>query len=394
MKVTFYSNFLNHHQLTFCFEMYKHLGDDFTFVATEPISTERLKMGYMDMSDLYLFSLNTFSNKESFDKGIKLGVESDVVIIGSAPDLFIQNRLIENKLTFRYSERVFKKGQWRVLNPRILYSLYKHHTKYRNNRLYMLCASAYTACDFKLVRAYKDKTYKWGYFPEVKQYDIDSLLSRKNKSIPKLLWVGRLLELKHPESAIKVANMLKKDGYSFTLDIIGTGKLETYLKKLIQKYNLTDRVNMLGSMKQEDVRKHMELANIYLFTSDYNEGWGAVLNEAMNSGCAVVASHAIGSVPFLVKNEKNGLIYKNEIIQGLFSCTKRLLDDHKLCEQLAREAYKTLENTWNAKVAVERFLKLANGLLKDENILFQDGPCSKAEIIKQKNMYKHITNEV
>jgi len=140
-------------------------------------------------------------------------------------------------------------------------------------------------------------------------------------------------------------------------------------------------------MKPEQVREHMEKSNIYLFTSDFNEGWGAVLNESMNSGCAVVASHAIGSVPFLIKNEKNGFIYKNGDIQDLYQYTKRLLDDRRLCVKLGREAYRTLAETWNAKVAAERFIQLAKGLLRDENVLFQDGPCSKANTIKQRDVY-------
>ena len=49
----------------------------------------------------------------------------------------------------------------------------------------------------------------------------------------------------------------------------------------------------------------MEKSEIFLFTSDKGEGWGAVLNESMNSACAVVASHAIGSVPFLLKDGEN-----------------------------------------------------------------------------------------
>ena len=367
--------------------MYNRLGEDFKFVATEPVHEERLKMGYHDMSELYPFTLNTYISNENHLEGVRLGTVSDVVIIGAAPDLYIKNRLNENKIIFRYSERIFKRGQWRVLNPRIAYSLYRDHTRYRNKKVYMLCASAYTADDFNLVGAYKKKTYKWAYFPEVKQYNIEGLISKKKNSIPKILWAGRFLDWKHTDHAILTANMLKKLGYKFTLDIIGTGELGNHLKDIINEYNLSDRVNLLGSMKPEDVRKHMELANIYLFTSDYNEGWGAVLNESMNSGCAVVASHAIGSVPFLMKNGLNGLIYKNGDIQDLFKCTKGLLDDSKLCEQLGREAYKTLENVWNANVAAERFLKLANGLLMDENISFQDGPCSKASVIRQHNMY-------
>lgn len=389
LKVTFYSNFLNHHQLPFCIEMYNYLGDEFRFVATEPIAEERLKMGYADMSELFPFSLNTYSSKDNYEQGMQLGIESDVVIIGSAPDIFIKDRLGKNKLTFRYSERIFKKGQIKVLWPRTLCSLYKHHVKYKNHRLYMLCASAYTACDFNLVGAYKDKTYKWGYFPEVKQHDIEMLLSKKKNSIAKILWVGRLLDLKHPEQTLIVADILKKEGYNFTLDIIGDGYLKNNLRNLIEEYNLEDRVNMLGSMKPEDVRKHMEAANIYLFTSDYNEGWGAVLNEAMNSGCAVVASHAIGSVPFLIENERNGLVYKNADVQQLFACTRRLLNDSGLCERLGVEAYKTLAGTWNAKIAADRFIQLATGLLEGKNVRFKDGPCSRAEIIKQCDMYSY-----
>ncbi len=52
---------------------------------------------------------------------------------------------------------------------------------------------------------------------------------------------------------------------------------------------------MLGAMSPDKVRAYMERADVFLFTSDFNEGWGAVLNESMNSGCAVVASHAMVS---------------------------------------------------------------------------------------------------
>ena len=35
MKITFYSNYLNHHQLPFCIELNRLYGEDFKFVATE-----------------------------------------------------------------------------------------------------------------------------------------------------------------------------------------------------------------------------------------------------------------------------------------------------------------------------------------------------------------------
>ncbi|PIC68048.1 hypothetical protein CSV78_04450 [Sporosarcina sp. P16a] len=387
MKVTFYSNFLNHHQLPFCLEMYERLGRDFKFVATEPMHEERVELGYEDMSEKYPFTLNSYATDENYHKALQLSEESEIVIIGSAPAIFIKERLKQNKITFRYSERIFKKGRYRVVSPRSFFPLVKNHTRYLNKNVYMLCASAYTAADFRLVGAYKKKAFKWGYFPEVKRHDIKELMEKKQNRVPKILWVGRLLGLKHPEQAIQVAAMLKASDYLFHMDIIGSGEMEDELKEMIEKYDLSTHVNLLGNMKPDEVRRHMERANIYLFTSDFNEGWGAVLNEAMNSGCAVVASHAIGSVPFLLEQNKNGLIYKNGDIHHLYKCVASLLDTTGLAERLGIEAYHTLYETWNAKYATTRLINLFESLLGGIHLHYEQGPCSQAEILTHKFIY-------
>lgn len=388
MKITFFSNFLNHHQLPFCMEMYEYIGEDFKFVATEPVPKERINMGYHDMSTQYPFALNTYSSKKAYEEAVKLGNESDVVIIGSAPRAFIKNRIKKNKLTFYYMERVFKKGRYRVFNPRNFLPMLIKHTINRNKELYMLCASAYTSADFNLVGSYRNKAYKWGYFPEVKKYDLNELMSiKKQNKMPKLLWVGRFLDWKHPDDAVKLGKMLKDNGYKFDLDIIGTGPMESQIKNMIVSNNLQNEVKLLGSMKPEQVREHMEKANIFLFTSDFNEGWGAVLNESMNSGCGIVASHAIGSVPFLLKNKTNGLIYKSGDINHLYENVKYLLDNEKECYQMGINAYNTLHESWNAKEAAKRFIKLSEGLLNGNIPAFKDGPCSIAENISQKYKY-------
>lgn len=388
MKITFFSNFLNHHQLPFCKEMYECIGEDFKFVATEPVPQERLNMGYHDMSTQYPFAINTYSSKQAYEEAVELGNESDVVIIGSAPKLFIENRLKSNKLTFYYMERIFKKGRHRILNPKTLSYLLLNHSRHRNRNLYMLCASAYTSADFNLVGAYRNKAYKWGYFPEVKKYDLNELMSiKKQNKLSKLLWVGRFLDWKHPDDAVKLGKMLKDNGYKFDLDIIGTGPMESQIKNMIISNNLKNEVKLLGSMKPEEVREHMEKANIFLFTSDFNEGWGAVLNESMNSGCGIVASHAIGSVPFLLKNKTNGLIYKNGDINHLCQNVEYLLDNEEERYQMGINAYKTLHDSWNAEEAAIRVIKLSAGLLNGNVPVFKDGPCSIAENISQKYRY-------
>lgn len=385
MKVTFFSNFLNHHQLPFCLEMQKRLGNNFKFVATEKIPIDRLALGYDDMNKAYDFVVRTYENEE---EGYKLGLESDVVIIGSAPSKYIKERLKKGKLVFRYSERIFRNGfefkKW--------LSLIKNFTLMEYKNVYLLCSSAYSAYDFNLAGAYINKSYKWGYFPEVKEYDIDKLLKLKNKTKTiKIIWVARFLALKHPEKVIEVAKRLRDDNITFSIKMIGIGPLFDEIKRMISENNLEKEIKLLGAVNNKEVRKYMDEANIFLFTSDFNEGWGAVVNEAMNSGCAVVASHAIGSVPFLIEHKKNGLIYKDDSIDDLYNQVKYLINNKNARENISKNAYKTMIKYWNANYATEELLKLSKKLLNNQKNVFinNSGPCSKAPSIKEKDMYKY-----
>lgn len=381
MKITFISNYFNHHQKQFCENMFKSLKEDFIFIQTMPIEEERINMGWREELPSYVRTV--YNSDDSKKDCLELINCSDVVIMGDAPFEFINDRIKKDKLTFFYYERIFKKGFYRILYPPTLYKVIKKiYIPSKNRNTYLLCASAYTAYDVKRAFSYIGKTFKWGYFPELKSYEIDDLMMLKNNEIIKLLYVGRMIDCKHIEHTIQLANKLKKNGYKFKLNIIGSGKLENKLKMMVKKYELDDNISFLGTMSPDQVRKYMEESNIYLFTSDFREGWGAVLNEAMNSGCAVVASHAIGSAPFLIKDGYNGLIYKYGDINELYFKVKKLLDNKILQEQIGRNSYFTINNIWNANIASERFIKISKALLNNTDIEFNNGPCSKAKIIK------------
>lgn len=375
LTVTFFSNFLLHHQTPFCEVMIQRIGDGFHFVATEPVPQDRLDMGYMNLEDVP-YAVNAHKDDASYQEALRLGYESDVVIIGSAPDVFIEKRLGENKFTFRYYERFFKEGRWRILDPRVLRARYKRDIRYRKKNLHMLCASAYTAPDCRFIHAYPNKTYKWGYFPAVKTYDdIDEVIGLKHPA--SILWVGRLIGWKHPEEAVYLAEELKKDGYQFSLDIIGDGELRQSLQQMIDEKQLSDHVRILGFMSPEKVREHMEESDIFLFTSDKQEGWGAVLNESMNSACAVVACREIGSAPFLIEDGVNGFIYDKHGKNTLYSHVKQLLEDKELREKIQRNAYDTMKNVWNAEAATDRLLHLIDCIQKGKETGYTSGPCSR-----------------
>jgi glycosyltransferase involved in cell wall biosynthesis len=381
MRVTLYSNFLNHHQTPFCDAMYSKLGDNFTFVSTERMPEAFLKNGYPDCTN-YIYNLKSYTDAASYNKAIQLGNESDIVITGATDDIFIRGRLKQNKHTFRYSERFFKEGMWLLLNLRYLRRLFLNHTRHRRKNLYMLSASAYAANDLNLIFAYPNKKFKWAYFTEVKKLDIKQIIAQKPVKRIELLWVARFIPLKHPELAVQLCHELKKKGYEFHLNMIGTGETGDFIRNLIVELNLQECIDILPSMPNSDVHNYMRKANIYLFTSDKREGWGAVLNEAMSNGCAVVASHEIGATPFLIKHNKNGLIFKSCSLSSLLEQTEKLINNQSFRNEISENAYYTLYNEWSPENAASNFLKLAKSFLENRPCIIDSGPCSRTKNMK------------
>ena len=374
MKVVFLSNYFNHHQKPFSEAMYKRLGADYVFIETSEMGDFRKKLGYeMDSFPEYVIPYKfTIAQFEEIKKIIN---DADILITGAAPEKYIEERKKQKKLIFRYSEKLFKKGKERL---KFLPRLIRFWWLNRSKKIYLLSAGEFAARDYKKLMLFRKKAFKWGYFTETKVYEsAETLISQKTEN--SILWVGRFLVWKHPEVCLEIARRLKQDGYSFTIDMIGTVKNPDGFMAWAEQNGVKDEIRLLGAMKPQQVREHMEKSEMLLFTSDEKEGWGAVLNEAMNSGCAVFASDAAGSTSYLINDSQNGFCYKSGDIDELYSKVKQVLDNDDLRKTISKNAYETMKNCWDADVAAERFLKLAEAIndKKDLN-LYEDGPCSRA----------------
>lgn len=386
MTITFISNYLNHHQKPFCDAMYERIENGFTFISTIPTPEERLRRGYSNYSN-EAYNLLSYQ-AENEDKTNRLINTSDLVIFGACPFNLVKKRINANKLTYRYSERLLKKSRYQKFNPRTILFLLRFHTKYRNKNLHLLCASAFLPNDMNWVFAYPQKKYKWGYFTQVNTINVKKTVIKKNKNeIVELLWVARFIDWKHPELPIKLAIELKKKGYNFKLSMIGDGILHKNTKLLAQNNHLNDCIDFIGNIPNKEVLKMMDRANILLFTSDRSEGWGAVVNEGMSSGCTVVASSEMGSVPYLIKPGHNGLVFKSNNIDSLVCEVEKVIENKELRTRLAINAYKSMSEKWSPNNAASNLIELTQSLLENKRIDIKEGPCSIAHYTSM-NWYK------
>lgn len=379
MTIAFFTNFISHHQVYVADELYKLTGEKYYYVEMEPMPDSYQKAGYPDCSDRP-YVVQAWKSKEAKEKAEKIAIEVDVMLIGSLIALpYEVLRCKKNGgITFEISERWFKKGLKNVLSPHFLKWYYYYLTTFRNRDVYKLCCSAFTSYDMSRIGAFENKCYKWAYFTKVDEYEVQN----KEFTGARIMWVSRLIDWKHPELCIELARLLKKEDYQFSIDIYGDGLLKTYLQKLCDEYDVSDYVVFRGNSPNSEIVEAMRNHDIVLATSDQNEGWGAVVNEAMSNGCVLIGSHATGSVPYLIKDGINGFVFKSGDLASLYSNVIQVLGNASLCKQIAVEAYRTMRDIWSPRNGARSLIKLIDDIMNKREPSISEGPCSKAEIIK------------
>lgn len=384
--ITFYSNYFNHHQKALCDAFYSLLGEGFVFVETMPMEEFRAGMGWGEDTPPYV--LRTYESAGGENRARSLAMTSDLVIMGTAPEYYIEPRLDADKIVFRYSERPLKEGFIKFFIPRLTKKYLHLHVRNRERRIYILGASAYTSYDFKkMFNSYPDKCYKFAYFPKHISYDTDELMEKKERIADEagavtVLWEGRMIRLKRADLLIKAAAMLIKKGYDMRLRLVGDGDEKNNLIALTKKLGIKDKVTFEGFLSPDEARSKMADAQVYVMTSNFLEGWGSVIYEAENAGCCVIASHACGATPWLVKDNKTGLVFRSGSAKSLAQKLEIAIKDKELRVRLGKNAYEQMHTLWNPETAAERVMGLYEAISAGGDTPYADGPCSKAEIIK------------
>lgn len=382
MTIAYFGNTLNPHQAYVADALFELTGGNYIYVETVPPVQDNKSGGKLQMQRQYI--LRAYESADAQKEALQISRDADVALFGAySLEYEVERMRTTGRLAFEVSERWLKRGWMNLLSPRLLKNMWYYHTLFHNKPLYKLCSSAYGAEDQYRLHSFKGRCYKWGYFTKV---DSDFVVEAREQDastsgIISLMWCARFLKLKHPELPVQLASRLKEKGYQFTIDMFGDGEEFDRTKSIIKELGVEDCVKLSGNLPNEEILNEMRNHSIFLFTSDRNEGWGAVLNEAMSNGCAVVASDSIGSVPFLVEDKTNGLIFKSENIDSLSEKVMYLMDHPNERNQMAISAYNTMRDVWSPARAAQNLLQLIEDLKAGNDSSIPEGPCSKAQPI-------------
>ena len=132
-------------------------------------------------------------------------------------------------------------------------------------------------------------------------------------AVRRFLYVGRLTEVKNLPFLINAF----KNRLDLTLNIVGFGELEEYLKSIAG-----DNVNFIGAVDNKKLPQVYQENDVFVLPSEI-EPWGLVVEEALNNGTPVLVSDRVGCGPEIV-NESNGLVFKFDSEEDLLSKIDRI----------------------------------------------------------------------
>ncbi|MCM1427807.1 MAG: glycosyltransferase, partial [Eubacterium sp.] len=164
----------------------------------------------------------------------------------------------------------------------------------------------------------------------------------------------------------------------FRVHMLGSGELEDSIKRQIEAAGLSKRFLLYGYQAPDKVRDVMEQCHIHLFTSNHLEGWGAVVNEGMNSGCVEVVNAQVGAAPYLIEHGVNGLLYPNNSYQEMEKIVLDLFAHWHERKNMGKAAYQTIVQEWNAEHAAEELLRFTACLMEGRLVPAKSGPLSPA----------------
>ncbi len=182
-----------------------------------------------------------------------------------------------------------------------------------------------------------------------------------------LVSVCRLIEKKGTDVAIRAMARVAKNCPNVHFTIVGQGPLEDFLKQLVKKLNISDKVTFFGWGTQEDVVKVLDKSHIFLLPSitalnGDKEGIPNALKEAMAMGLITVATRHAGN-PELIDDGISGFLVAEKNSKELARKIKYLIRHPEIWKPVAFAARKKIEDEFETKKSIEELEQIFYGLL-------------------------------
>lgn len=199
----------------------------------------------------------------------------------------------------------------------------------------------------------KEKMYSIPNGIELEKFNIKSDIKLKNKLGFRTediigIYVARFTSLKNHEFLIQLIKQVNNQ--KFKLLLIGDGEEKHNIIQLVNKYNLNNRVKIIGYVEHDKIPFYLKISDFCLFPSK-TEGFGMSIIESLASGLPVVMFEDV----YLDKFKEGVMIAKNK--NDFISITKKLIEDKSFLENKKLKAL-TVSQNFDIRNVVDNYINL------------------------------------
>ncbi len=184
------------------------------------------------------------------------------------------------------------------------------------------------------------------YLSPSKGVNMEKFTPRENSNNAKekkirLLYVGRLHEVKDISSLLQAFNLVKRTHPDLHMTIIGKGSSRDILLNEVEKLGVSNEVEFVGEIDHDMLPSYYRRSDIFVLPS-LSEGLSNVLMEAMACGLPVVATD-VGGNQELVEHDQGGYLVKPKSSEELAAAVTNLVEDPDLREKMGKFNRKYIE---------------------------------------------------
>lgn len=187
-------------------------------------------------------------------------------------------------------------------------------------------------------------------------------VSKKLKDLSRpytFTYVGRVYEDKGIDLLLKATQLLKEEGYSFQVQIIGDGQATAELKELTQQLEIGDRVDFLGSRPRTEIFERVHSSLALVIPSRWQEPAGYVTLEASSvQTCSIVAE--VGGLPEMAS--PYNLRFAQEDFKGLAKAMQACLDNPEMAIARGKHAAHYVREHFSPEKVVDQLLEICQTL--------------------------------
>jgi len=179
-----------------------------------------------------------------------------------------------------------------------------------------------------------------------------------------IFFAGRLVPYKGLEYLLEAFSALCERRNDLRLVLLGTGPLIADLRRRVRVMHLGEMVRFIASVSEEELPRFYAASDVVVMPSrSRSEGFCISALQGMACGKPIVATR-VGGVPFLVRDEKTGILVEPKDWRQLFSAISRILENPALAARMGRAGRRRAERFFSWSRVAEMIDRIYEEILQ------------------------------